>query len=140
MTTQEACRDEIDTLHRCFEDWFNGRVPRSAEAFSRIETALGEAFVIVMPQGRKVERAPLLKGLYDAHAGRKGIRIWIKNVRVPVEDRSLVVVEYEEWQTEDGETTSRHSTAVFRRNVEKPNGLEWLRVHETWFDRRPSPT
>ncbi|MCY3555666.1 MAG: DUF4440 domain-containing protein [Gemmatimonadetes bacterium] len=136
MTIQEACRSEIDALHRCFEDWFNGCVPRTAETFSRIDTALGEDFVIVMPQGSKVERGPLLKGLYDAHAGRQGIRIWIENVRVLEADRALIVAEYEEWQTEGGETTSRHSTAVFRRDEEKPNGLEWLRVHETWFDRR----
>ena len=138
MNIHEACQNEIDALHRCFEDWFNGRVPRTAEAFGRIDAALGKAFVIVMPQGSKVERGPLLKGLYDAHGGRQGIRIWIENVLVLVEDRALVVAEYEEWQMEGGETTSRHSTAVFRRSEEKPNGLEWLRVHETWFDRRPS--
>ncbi len=138
MQIHEACRNEIDTLHRCFEDWFNGRVPRTSEAFNRIDTALAETFVIVMPQGSKVERAPLLKSLYEAHTGRQGIRIWIEHVRVLEEDQALVVAEYEEWQEEGGETTSRHSTAVFRRNEEKPNGLEWLRVHETWFDRPPS--
>lgn len=138
MTIQEACRNEIDALHRCFEDWFNGSVPGTEEAFGRIDAALGEAFAIVMPQGNKVEREPLLKGLYDAHGGRSGIRIWIENVRVLEEDRALVVAEYEEWQKEGGETTSRHSTAVFRRNEQKPNGLEWLRVHETWFDRPPA--
>ena len=130
----ESCRSEIETLHRCFDDWFNGRSPRTAEAFGRIDMALGDAFVIVMPQGRKVERAPLLDGLYKTHAGRPGIRIWIENVRVLAEDVSLVVAEYEEWQEEGGETTSRHSTVVFRRDDAKPNGLEWLRVHETWFD------
>lgn len=138
MPLLDTCRDEIDALHQCFEDWFNGRVPRTAEAFSRIDTALGEAFVIVMPQGNKVVRAPLLKALFDAHAGRRGIRIWIEHVRVLEEEQALVVAEYEEWQEEGGETTSRHSTVVFRRNVNKPNGLEWLRVHETWFDRPSS--
>lgn len=138
MPLLDACRDEIDALHQCFEDWFNGRVPRTAEVFSRIDTALGEAFVIVMPQGNKVERAPLLKALYDAHTGRRGIRIWIEDVRVLEEDHALVVAEYEEWQTEGGETTSRHSTVVFRRNADRPNGLEWLRVHETWFERSAS--
>lgn len=138
MPILDACRDEIVALHACFEDWFNGRVPRTSEAFNRIDTALAETFVIVMPQGSKVERAPLLKSLYEAHTGRQGIRIWIEHVRVLEEDQALVVAEYEEWQEEGGETTSRYSTAVFRRNVEKPNGLEWLRVHETWFDRPPS--
>ena len=134
MTLLESCRNEIDVLHQCFEDWFNGRSSKTAEAFSPMDTALGEAFVIVMPHGAKVERAPLLKVLYEAHTGRPGIRIWIENVRVLAEGGSLVVAEYEEWQEEGGETTSRHSTVVFRRNAEMPNGLEWLRVHETWFE------
>ncbi len=138
MPILDACRDEIVALHACFEDWFNGRVPRTSEAFNRIDTALAETFVIVMPQGSKVERAPLLKSLYEAHTGRQGIRIRIEHVRVLEEDQALVVAEYEEWQEEGGEITSRHSTAVFRRNEEKPNGLEWLRVHETWFDRPTS--
>ena len=138
MPILESCRNEIEVLHQCFEDWFNGRVPRTAESFSRIDIALAEAFVIIMPQGSKVERTPLLKALYEAHSGRQGIRIWIERVRVLEEDHALVVAEYEEWQSEGGETTSRHSTAVFRRDTEKPNGLEWLRVHETWFDRPAS--
>ena len=138
MQLLEACQNEIDELHRCFDDWFNGRTTKTHEAFDRMESVLGEAFVIVMPQGRKVERAPLLKGLFDAHTGRAGIRIWIENVRIVTEDQGLVVAEYEEWQEEGGEITSRHSTVVFRRNAALPNGLEWLRVHETWFDGTPA--
>ncbi len=138
MHLLEACQNEIDELHRCFDDWFNGRTSRTPEAFGRIESVLGEAFVIVMPQGRKVERTPLLKGLYDAHTARADIRIWIENVRVVAEDDALVVAEYEEWQEEGGVITSRHSIVVFQRNADLPNGLEWLRVHETWFDGTPS--
>ncbi len=134
MSLLDSCRNEIEALHRCFDDWFNGRVPKTTASFGRIESALDEAFVIVMPQGRKVARAPLLKGLYDAHGARSGIRIWIEQVRVLAEDRQLVVAEYEEWQEEDGEITSRHSTAVFRRDSVLPEGLVWFRVHETWFD------
>ena len=138
MTLLESCRNEIDILHRCFDDWFNGRVSRTSEAFDRMEAVLGESFVIVMPHGGKMERAPLLKVLHEAHNGRPGIRIWIENVRLLAEDHDLVVAEYEEWQEEAGETTSRHSTVVFRRNDAMPNGLEWLRVHETWFGGTPS--
>ncbi len=138
MPIQDACRNEIDVLHRCFEAWFNGRVPRTPEVFNRMETVLGEAFVIVMPHGGKLARAPLLKVLYEAYTGRPGIRIWIENIRVLEEDHALVVAEYEEWQEEGGETTSRHSTVVFSRNDAMPNGLEWLRVHETWFEAPPA--
>ena len=133
MQLIESCRNEIDALHCCFESWFNGRVPRNSGTFERMGTVLGKAFVIVMPHGGKVEREPLLKVLFEAHSGRPGIRIWIENVRVLAEDHELVVAEYEEWQEEGGETTSRHSTVVFRRNDAMPNGLEWMRVHETWF-------
>lgn len=133
MSLLEVCRKEIETLHRSFDDWFNGRVPSTLDNFSLIESVLGESFVIVMPEGNKLERTPLLQSLYEAHSSRTDIRIWIKNVRIVSEDEALVVAEYEEWQEDGGQMTSRYSTVVFRRNGTMPNGLEWLRVHETWF-------
>lgn len=134
MSLLKKCRKEIETLHQSFDDWFNGRVASTLDNFSHIESALGESFVIVMPQGNKLERTTLLKSLYEAHASWTGGRIWVENVRVVSEDEGLVVAEYEEWQENEGDKTSRYSTVVFRRNSTMLNGLEWLRVHETWFD------
>ena len=130
---ESTCRKEIIELHQFFEDWFTGHLPKTEAAFSRMDEVMGKEFIIIMPQGRKVKRAPLLKGLYDAHGAQPGIRIWIENVQLHAADRPLVVAEYEEWQQTDGAPVSRYSTAVFREKEHTPNGLEWVHVHETWF-------
>lgn len=125
---------EIIELHQFFEDWFTGRLPKTREAFDRMEKATGDEFVIVMPQGKKVGRGPLLTGLFEAHGAQKDLRIWIEKVRIHAEDNPLVVIEYEEWQKSGGEPVSRYSTAIFRKKANGPNELEWVHVHETWFN------
>jgi hypothetical protein len=130
-----ACRKEIIELHQFFEDWFNGRPTQTDESFSRMDEVMGDEFVIVMPRGVKVDRGPLLKGLFDAHGAQPGIRIWIENIRLHADNGPLIIVEYEEWQQTDEETVSRYSTAVFRIKEDTPNGIEWVHVHETWFNQ-----
>ena len=45
---------------------------------------------------------------------------------------------YEEWQTADGVTTGRISTAVMTPESGTPNGLRWLHLHKAWLpDARP---
>jgi hypothetical protein len=129
---------EIVELHQFFEDWFNGVLPLTAEAFERMSVVMEPEFSIVMPQGRRMEREPLLNGLFGLH-GRRPIRIWIENTRVLSERETMAVVEYEEWQEEGGKITSRYSTVVFRKKTGTPHGLSWIRVHETWFERTPTP-
>ena len=127
--------NEIVALHRFFEDWFNARLPQTKDAFKTMDQVMEEEFVIVMPDGRSVDRNPLLDLLYSAHGKRAGIEIWIEDVKPLIQEGGVTVAEYQEWQTEKGETTSRISTVVFRDSPETPNGLSWLRVHETWFNR-----
>ena len=134
-TVNSHVEDEIVALHRFFEDWFNARLPQTEDAFKSMDQVMGEEFIIVMPDGRSVGRNPLLELLYKAHGKRVGIKIWIEDVRPIIQEGGLTVAEYQEWQTEDGETTSRVSTAVFRDAPETPNGQSWLRVHETWINR-----
>lgn len=137
---------EIVELHRFFQNWFNGDIPCTDEAFQRMDRVMDDGFTIVMPNGKRIDRDPLLTGLYKAHGGRPGIRIWIEHVRLLMTEGPMAVVEYEEWQQEGETTTARVSTAVFRDEPAAPNGLSWLRVHETWFepqnknwfDRQPS--
>lgn len=126
---------EIVELHDFFQDWFNAVLPQSQEAFNRMDRVIDRRFAIVMPSGVRVEREVLLARLFGAHGARSGIRIWIERVSVLIETDDLAVVEYEEWQEEGGEVTSRYSTVVFRRQQNVPNKLVWVHVHETWFTR-----
>ena len=128
------CEIEIVELHQFFEDWFNGRLPDSEDAFERMDAVMASCFEIVMPEGKRVPRDPLFSLLKNAHGKRTGIRIWIENVREILHEGGVVMAEYEEWQEEGGETTSRVSTVVFREAAGTPNGLSWTRVHETWFE------
>lgn len=129
------CGVEIVELHQFFEDWFNGNIPDTDVQFQRMDDVMDTSFVIVMPDGKRVTRDPLLALLKKSHGKRAGIRIWIESVQVLVSEGGIVIAEYEEWQEENGETTSRVSTVVFREKADAPNGLSWVRVHETWFDR-----
>lgn len=126
---------EIVELHDFFQDWFNAVLPQNQEAFNRMDRVIDRRFAIVMPSGVRVEREVLLARLFGAHGARSGIRIWIERVSVLIETDDLAVVEYEEWQEEGGEVTSRYSTVVFRRQQNVPNKLVWVHVHETWFTR-----
>lgn len=133
--SSEACRREIDELHRFFEDWFVGSLPATDEAFQRFEDVLASDFVIIGPGGLELERAAILDRVRGAHASRSGgeFSIWIENARVRecLVDRCLVT--YEEWQRAGDEPRGRFSSVVFGVRADAPNGVEWRHVHETWL-------
>ncbi len=125
---------EINQLHQFFQDWFNGEIEPSDENFSRLSVVLADSFKLVSPDGRVLERQPLLDGLHQAHDTRNDIRIWIKEVRVLHWFDKLVLATYQEWQQIEGKITARLSSVLFGRKPGTPHGLEWLHVHETWMD------
>jgi len=126
---------EIVQLHQFFQDWFNGITDPSEEDFSRLSDVLAEGFMLVSPDGRAIDRQPLLDGLYQAYNSRKGMRIWIREVRVLHWFDHLVLATYQEWQEIESQVTARLSSGLFREKAGTPNGLEWLHVHETWLEK-----
>ena len=125
---------EIVQLHQFFQDWYNGEIELSEENFSRLDDVLAKSFELVSPEGRILERNPLLDGIHQAHNTRKGMRIWIEDVRVLHWFDELVLATYNECQDYEDKTTVRLSSVLFRNKSNTPNGLEWLHVHETWMD------
>jgi len=134
---EQRCSHEVVQLHQFFEDWFNGVLPPTDEAFDRFSSVMGESFVIISPSGELTEREELLERLQSAHGIWRGMsrpgRIWIENLQVrhQVGDQALVL--YEEWQEIEGESRGRLSTALFRRREGTPNSVEWVHVHEVWL-------
>jgi len=137
MLTADACRQEIETLHEFFVRWYRGEL--ADEEFERVERALAPAFVMVGPDGSITERDAILASIRDGYDtyDPDACGIDIRNV-TPVEireDRALV--RYEEWQTMDGETTGRLSTALFGPgdgDAATDSGVEWRYLQETWLD------
>jgi len=127
---EQACETEIRELHRFFEDWFGGRLPREEEAFARLRAALAAGFMIVTPDGRRTEREALLAGLERAHGSQAELSIAVERVecRAVVGDACLML--YEERQSRGNEANARLSAAWFRRAPDASNGVAWLHVHE----------
>jgi hypothetical protein len=134
---EARCEKEVVELHQFFEEWFNGVLPPTDEAFRRFEVVMAERFMIISPEGVTTERQELAERLRQAHGiwrrtGRPG-RIWIENLRVRHRVGQQAMVLYEEWQEIDGETRGRLSTAVLQQRTATPNGVEWLHLHEVWL-------
>ena len=127
-------REEIEELHRFFQEWFGGNLPDTDEAFGRVERALSPELVFITPSGKHRTAGELLEGIRQGHGRRPGLTIRIEAPRLHHVLEDHLVATHQEWQAEDGETTGRLSTVVFGVDPEAPNGLSWLHVHETWME------
>lgn len=137
---ETACKQEVVDLHRFFQEWFRGELPKTDAAFERFAGVMNGSFHIVSPAGRKTAIEPLKKGLHGAHGSwssasveSPGSKIWIENMHFQKLSDDLGFVTYEEWQIKDGPAKGRLSTAIFERDSQAPNGVRWLHVHETWL-------
>lgn len=129
--------DETRDLHRFFEEWFAGAVPRNEVTFARLTHALAPEFELITPDGRLVPRELLLRGLEDSHAkferGGPTFEVEVRDVRAREAGDGLFLAVYEEWHHSEHESVGRLSTALLRVAPGAPNGLAWLHVHETWL-------
>jgi len=136
MPTHQSCLSEIEDLHAFFEAWLAGRA--EVDDLHRCEGVLDGNFQLVVPSGEVLEKARLLAGIRAEKGGRgPSFRITTQNVhsRALSEDLRLVVYEEHQWLA-GGQTNQRVSSALFRSREGTPHGVEWLHVHETWFDPR----
>jgi hypothetical protein len=129
-------QSEIVELHNFFIAWLGGELPKTSEIFARFSAATAPGFALISPSGQLTERDALVQGLYEGHASRPKLQIWIERPALRVREGALSLVTYEEWQREAGRVTARQSSALFIEAPEAPNGLAWLHVHETWLPER----
>lgn len=122
---------EVRELHAFFERWYSGAADPSE--FSRLDV-LANTFLLIGPDGRTAAAGEVREMIKASH-GRRPIDFTIRNVTLRPD---APVGTYEEWQTEAGITSGRLSTAAMMPAAHRPNGLEWLHLHETWLpDARP---
>lgn len=124
---------EVIELHQFFEDWFQGKLPKTDEAFARCAGSLSAEFSIISPDGIVTPQDKLLAGIHAMHGKIPTFRLWVENCVARQLSEDVILVTYEEWQTRGEETTARVSSALFRPNATLPNSAEWLHVHETWI-------
>lgn len=122
---------EIDELHAFFQAYFLGTIP--ADDLGRFAEVLDPSFTIVAPDGSVSDRAATLEAVGQGHAHTTDLTVTTRDHRLIHADDSTVTASYIEhhgWA--DGRENERLSTVVFRTHPASPNGVRWLRVHETW--------
>lgn len=131
MTHHPAIQEVID-LHTFFEAWLGGALPATDAAFARFMDATDPGFTLIGPDGATIHAAAVADWIRGAHATRPGFRLWTTDHQLCYADGVCALVTYLEWQTRDGVTTCRISTALFVAAPGAPNGFAWRHVHETW--------
>lgn len=128
MPLADAAAREVVELHTFFVDAFTGR----KRDFRRAELAFSPNFVMVTPEGRRVNRAQILEALAKARA-RPDFRIAIHDIWPISETAGSVLLHYVEEQYRDGETSKRISVALFEAAPDAPCGVTWRYLQETWI-------
>jgi len=129
-----AYEREIIELHQFFEGWFNGVLPDTDAAYSRVETVLAPGMILITPDANLSQRDELLQNIRASHNTQAEFKLWVENIVLRSEENGLIVATYEEWQKRDNlPQTARLSTAIFKADAAAVNGLAWLHVHETWI-------
>ncbi len=123
-------RQEIIDLHRFFQAYFLG----SEDSLARVEEALDPAFSIVGPDGRESDRAATLDMLRAGHAHTDSLVINTVDRRLLHAGDDLLVTSYMEHHELRAGSNQRLTTAVFIVDPAGPNGVRWLRAHETWLE------
>ncbi len=123
---------EIVEFHDAIQRWFSD-TEVDEMTFERIARSLAVDFSITTPDGRQIAEPLVSDWLRRGRGSRdKDFSIWIERFRPVIEQGDLAVVIYDECQHCDGKDTRRHVTAVFKRVLAAPLGVQWVRVHETW--------
>jgi hypothetical protein len=139
-TIADRCREEVDGLHRFFEQWFRGELEATPSALDRVRNALDDEFSVLFPSGNRVGRIGLLAQLERAHGGNRDLgdrfSIRIEGFEVVWQSRTAAVVRYEEWHEIGERIRARASTAVFKADSSSPHGVRWLHLQETWLPGR----
>lgn len=131
--TGAACAREVQELHDFFQGWLDGSLPATDAAFVRFTQATAAGFSLIGPDGSVAGRDETAAWIRAAYGTRRGFRLWTDDhiLRAAGDDWALCT--YREWQTRDGETTVRISTALLVTDTTAPTGLSWVHVHETWM-------
>ncbi len=125
---------EIDELHAFFEAYFLG----TEDSLDRFESVLADGFTIVGPDGAEGDRPATLQMVRDGHAHTDSLSITVSDHRLLARTDELIVATYVEHHQLRDRTNHRLATVVFHVDPAGPNGVRWLRVHETWLDADPA--
>lgn len=116
MIRADSFEAEVRGLHAFFERWYSGAADPSE--ISRLDVP-ADLFVMIGPGGGS-NNVDEVRAFVQAAHGCRPTEFRIRNVVVPSD---APVGTYEEWQTTDGVSTGRISTAAMTPEPATPNGI-----------------
>jgi hypothetical protein len=142
MSLRDDAEREVREFHQFIEEWLAGRHEDADDRYDRAEAVLPDDFEILSPDGERRDGAEIRADLRAGHGAFADsdppFEIRVVNVRTRFESADECLLIYEEWQRRDGDWDGRISSALFRREDDAPNGVEWLHLHETWLPENPT--
>jgi hypothetical protein len=121
---------EIEEIHHLLEGWMTGRSEK-ATSLRRFESVLHEDFTFISSSGVEIDRAGFIEHLRQLQGQCADTRLWAENIRTICSSKLFVVACFEEYEHDKDIARARVSTVVFQCEDSHPNGLCWLRLHET---------
>ncbi len=120
---------EVIALHRFFQDWYSGAIPKSEATLNRIRQVWRHDFRLVAPDGSVHSAGHYLDCLPEQHGSLPGLVISIKSPQVVWRESGNCMVRYRERHSD--EKPSRICTALLAAEPTAPLGVIWRHLHET---------
>ena len=124
---------EITEFFQFFSGWFDGTTPNIDEHYSRISCVIPHDSTYIGHDGKLImANAFFMNHVRSAHGSIPKLHMQAKNIQLQWENGGLALVIFEEWSTASTPVPDgRICSAIFRKNPNTPNGIEWLHFHET---------
>jgi hypothetical protein len=134
---------EMRETRNFLASWFAGAVEKPEDPMNfYLQSVLAENFSIIRPNGLRLDRQQTLLRFYEnLYASDPTVlRHDNSNIRAILLTPEVVIVDYDESHVYRDHSIVNALSAVFQKDDEAPNGVRWLRLHETSIQPAAAPS
>ncbi|MCY3412783.1 MAG: hypothetical protein INQ03_14190 [Candidatus Heimdallarchaeota archaeon] len=128
MDDTELILAEIKNRHIYFMNYFTGKLEK--DEILAFYSAIDEHFTLITPSGIEYDHDAIVKMIEESHDTRESMKIWTEEISCKQLVDTYYLAKYFELQENNGKTTKRISSAIFKIVDET---AIWVHVHETWI-------
>lgn len=129
-----SAKREVIEFNLFLEMWLCGHIPESDQNYQRVVEVIDNGATMIYPWGRQSslkESLDLVRQKHGLMSG-KNFMTWIDNIEEKKLAEGVYLVTWESWEKfNGGEHKGYYATAILLSKEKTPNGVQWLRVHET---------
>lgn len=129
-----TAKREVIEFNLFLEMWLNGHIQNNDKTYQRVMGVIAKGATMVYPWGKESNLKEALDLIREKHGlmKEKAFMTWIDNIEEKKLAEGVYLVTWESWEKfNGGEHKGHYATAILVSKEKTPNGLEWLRVHET---------